>query len=289
MQPISTVLHPTDLSEASRPALRIAGRLAREQNARLLILNVLSAAALYSDMGMAVPLPEIEDSLLEAQHGVLEDWAAELKTAISTDCRVVEGAPAEEILRIAAEAPGTLVVLGTHGRSSLGRVLLGSVADTVVRRAPCPVLTIRPHARIPSEGPLFPSILHPTDFSVSALRALDVAAELARGQSAGPTNVMVLHVVEAVHIGSEDYQSMLRERLQAIRPTVPHPTLTFDYQIAEGDPAAETLSLAERSATALIAIGTHGRTGIDRLVTGSVALAILHRAHCPVLTVRAAN
>jgi nucleotide-binding universal stress UspA family protein len=132
-----------------------------------------------------------------------------------------------------------------------------------------------------SDRPLFPVILHPTDFSTGARHAFDIACAVARGGS----RLIVLHVVEAVHVASEGYEEALNERLRELQPD--DPSIRAEYRLREGAPAQEILHEAAASSCDLIVVGTHGRTGLARLVTGSVAEAVLRRARCPVLAVKA--
>ena len=128
--------------------------------------------------------------------------------------------------------------------------------------------------------PLFPVILHPTDFSERSRHAFDFACTLARGGG----RLIVLHVVEAVHVASEGYEQALHERLREFQTD--DPSIRVEYRLREGDPAAEILSEASATGCDLIALGTHGRTGLDRLLMGSVAEAVLHSAGCMVLAVK---
>jgi nucleotide-binding universal stress UspA family protein len=138
MLPIHKILHPTDFSERSETAFRLACTLARDNNVPLVLLHVHSPFVAYGDGLVAALPPEYTSGLRE-----------ELRTLDPHDARVVierhlvEGDPAMEILRMAREADCDLIVMGTHGRTGLGRLLMGSVAEAVVRKAACPVLTIK--------------------------------------------------------------------------------------------------------------------------------------------------
>jgi len=290
MAAIQNVLHPTDLSDAAEPALGLAQRLAQDLGARLIVLHVVDRPVLYGEMGMTIPIPEAQSALIEQRHRELESKVA----GSSAECRVVEGLAAGEILRIARELPADLIVMGTHGRGGIARVLMGSVVENVLRHAPCPVLAIKkphlqehPKANLAVESksaehrPLFPVILHPSDFSPRAHVAFDVACRLARGGG----RLIVLHVVEEVHVASEGYEDALNERLHELK--CDDPTIEVEYRLCEGDSAEMILREAGESSCDLIALGTHGRTGLERLIMGSVAEAVLRRARCAVLAVRA--
>jgi|SRR5579875_2208325 len=139
MLPLATILHPTDFSENSEFAFRVACALARDYNARLVLLHVVPPPmVIYS--GGPVPaetwpsIEEVQEKLRE-----LEKQAHHVRV----ESQVLEGDPVEMILRAAEETRSDVIVMGTHGRSGLGRLLLGSVAESVIRKAPCPVLSAK--------------------------------------------------------------------------------------------------------------------------------------------------
>jgi nucleotide-binding universal stress UspA family protein len=135
---IRTILHPTDFSERSAAAFRLACSLARDHGATLIVLHVASPDVYLAD-GMYIPLPPGHRLDLKRRLEALRPEGGDVRI----EYRLVEGGPAPEILRVAAEEPCDLVVMGTHGRTGLGRLLMGSVAELVVRKAPCPVLTVK--------------------------------------------------------------------------------------------------------------------------------------------------
>jgi nucleotide-binding universal stress UspA family protein len=141
MKPVQTILHPTDFSERSDYAFRYACLLAHELGARLVILHVIQppAAIMYGEMtAYAPPAEPREDELHEKLRALTAD-----DPLVPVDHFLEEGDPATVILRVAQTTPCDLVVMGTHGRTGLGRLLMGSVAEEVVRKASCPVLTLK--------------------------------------------------------------------------------------------------------------------------------------------------
>jgi nucleotide-binding universal stress UspA family protein len=148
MLPIRTVLHPTDFSEHSDHAFRFACSVARDYGARLVLVHV-------------VPPPLVHGEVVARRQpdGYHEQLARELDRLQPRDPEtpverlLKDGDPAAVILRVAEEVPCDLIVMGTHGRTGLGRLLMGSVAEQVVRRAPCPVLTVKlPRREAPPSG-----------------------------------------------------------------------------------------------------------------------------------------
>src|SRR5262245_5711295 len=138
MLAMKTILHPTDFSERSEFAFRLAYALARDHGARLMVLHVVSPAVLYGE-GMVVLPPESYQQEAETKLRQLPTHDPK----VSVVHKVAEGDPTREILRVAQEAKCDLIVMGTHGWTGLGRILMGSVAEGVVRKAPCPVLTVK--------------------------------------------------------------------------------------------------------------------------------------------------
>ncbi len=165
MLPFATILHPTDFSEHSEFAFRLACALARDYNARLILLHVISPAeALYggtlepAERGPGVEevkecLREMEKShwRLPCPTNLLVEVAKEKLRQLEgqahrvrVESRVLEGDPVDMILRAAEETNSDVIVMGTHGRTALARLLMGSVAEAVLRKAPCPVLISKP-------------------------------------------------------------------------------------------------------------------------------------------------
>jgi nucleotide-binding universal stress UspA family protein len=137
MLPIRKILHPTDFSDHSRTAFDLACALARDYGAELLILHVNRATPIYAPDGIVVGVPVEEPYELRGKLAQLRPEDPRVKA----EHKLVDGDPAEQILKA---APGMdLIVLGTHGTTGLARLLMGSVAETVLRNAPCPVLTVR--------------------------------------------------------------------------------------------------------------------------------------------------
>jgi nucleotide-binding universal stress UspA family protein len=133
-----TILHPTDFSERSRSAFQLACALARDHGGRVIVLHVYPPPVAYGEE-VARRQPKRYDQVLEAELRRLQ--APDPR--VSVEHRLVEGETAAEIVRLANEAGCDLIVMGTHGRTGLRRVLMGSVAEEVMRLAPCPVLTVK--------------------------------------------------------------------------------------------------------------------------------------------------
>ena len=150
MLPFKTILHPTDFSEASEHAFQMARGLAQTFSARLILMNIVEPPVYYGELGANLAPPEEYYQPAAERVKALAESLAPLRV----EPIVVEGLAAAEILRVARETPADLIVIGSHGRTGLGRVLMGSVAEDVARKASCPVLIVRaPHVVVPPEAP----------------------------------------------------------------------------------------------------------------------------------------
>ncbi len=192
------------------------------------------------------------------------------------------GDPAEQILRFADPTPPALIALSTHGRSGLDRLLHGSVAEEVLRHAGCPVLTANPHALPPLEPtrPVrFERILVPTDGSDRSRDILPAVREWARALD---LEVTVMHVLHSRY-GDVDPEAIAAEFAEPLRRS----GLRVKTLAESGEPAERILRVAAAERFDLIALTTHGRTGLARLLYGSVTEEVLRSGACPVLVVRA--
>jgi nucleotide-binding universal stress UspA family protein len=141
MMPIRTILHPTDFSDNAAYALQLACSLARDHDARLIVLHAHRPPVMVLGGAEAIPPLPVEEEIEE-----LEAQVKALKMpipGITVERRLIQGEPVTTIVELAERVPCDLIVMGTHGRRGLRHLLMGSVAEQVVRKAPCPVLTVR--------------------------------------------------------------------------------------------------------------------------------------------------
>ncbi len=292
LPPFRTILFATDLSENSRPAFEVACALAQEEATRLIVLYVDEPVPFedgmiaYGDFGIPAILPHEAP----VSHFALREQLARLfvpRTPITVEYQVRSGRAVEQIVQAGEETGCQLLVMGTQGRSGFDRLFLGSVAEAVIRRAPSPILTVRPgvHA-IPK--PL-ETIVCATDFSPHAKAAVQVARELARSHGA---RLVLTHVVEASVVPSSAFVRAEFESadaaLDGVRRRIEGNDLKFavEPQLRNGDPASEILAAATSTSSDMIVMGTHGRSGLDRFLMGSVAETVMRQATCPVLTIK---
>ena len=142
---IKTILFPTDFSQGARAAMDHAVSLARDYNAKLVLLYVIqdiSIAEWYIPSSLSVT--DLVEDMQKSAWKEMDKWGAEASTKVKEVEKMVErGVPFVEIIKTAKEKGADLIVIGTHGRTGIDHMLFGSTAEKVVRKAPCPVLTVR--------------------------------------------------------------------------------------------------------------------------------------------------
>ncbi|RLS34212.1 MAG: universal stress protein [Planctomycetota bacterium] len=147
-----TILLPTDFSHASDAALPHAEALARQTGARLLIVHVEEPPLAYGGGELYYGIPEPDT----ARIATMLEGVKPSDPQVAFTHRLAMGDPAAEVCRIAAEEGAEMIVLGTHGRSGMFRLLMGSVAESILRRSPCPVLVYREPGKAVAAQPTAP-------------------------------------------------------------------------------------------------------------------------------------
>ncbi|MFQ5740982.1 MAG: universal stress protein [Acidobacteriota bacterium] len=291
---IRTILLPTDFSEPADRARPHAFELARRFGAEVTLLHVRT---LYSDdpqrIAEEMPTPAADHVF----HRKMNRLPAEMSANVRVKTALVrEVSPAEGILDYLSEQETDLLVMGTHGRTGLTHFLLGSVAERIVRHAPCPVLTIghaREHYR---DLPSYQNILVPFDFSEHSRTAALYGAELARRFGA---SLHVLYVIEQeVHpafydIWREttaraipDIAKDARASLEEILAREELQDLNLHVRLGEAKAHDEIADYAAKNDIHLIVMGTHGLSGLDHALVGSTTERVVRIATCPVLTLK---
>lgn len=279
-----TVLIPTDGSDRSRRAAAHGIRLAAEYEATVHALHVIDTSAL--EVGGFGALADVHDALEaegEAATGAITELAA--VHDLETVSAVREGTPSRTILQYVDEEDVDLVSMGTHGRTGLKRTILGSVTERVVRNSGVSVLTA--HANDAEPDTDYDSILVPTDGGPESEAAVDVAIDFAARVDA---EVYALSVVDTTVSRDGAFISALEnnsnEAVRAVEVAGAERDVTVQTEVREGSPAEEILDYADDLDIEFVTMGTHGRTGLDRFVTSSVAERVVRQADAPVLTVR---
>lgn len=298
---IDKILVPTDFSECARAALEQAVSLARQHRAELHFLHVMMShdEDPYSLVYQVSDRNEVyrqQQELCAVQlERILGRQPAEGLHLEQHLRRAFSVAPA--ILDFAAEEGVDFLVMGAHGRRGWRRFLLGSVAEEVVRLAPCPVLTVRQDSR-PLDFTHLGRIAVPIDFSEHSRAALRTAKELATGDS----ELELLHVVQlplfphyydVLHDPAQEYafpQIALKveEAMGRFIDRTGGPEVSCRLRVLEGEVAASITDYSASSDVDLIVIATHGLSGLQHLLLGSVAEKVVRSSVRPVLTVKGA-
>lgn len=147
MAEIKNILFPVDFSSASEKILPYARYMAEKLGAKLYLIFVVEELSKYAHFYVPhIPFDNLEEEMLEAAKKKMETFVAEhLEDFDNLETIITRGDIADEIIRAAGEKAIDLIVMGTHGRKGLEKILLGSVAERVVKRSPCPVMTVNPH------------------------------------------------------------------------------------------------------------------------------------------------
>jgi nucleotide-binding universal stress UspA family protein len=294
--PLESILVASDFSESAEGAIDWAAEVARPHGAKLLLVHALQPPTpIAPSLLETAPLPvEVYEADRKRCEEELARRAEGLRArGMVVESRIAVGLPARAILEAAEEAHADLIVIGTRGQTGLKRVFLGSTAAHVVRHAACPVLTVHPED-VGQHRPIR-HILVPTDYSDDAELALREVTRLL-GPVSASARVILLHVYRS---RAEIYPwtpPPVPHRLSALAHETQHHleaiaapirALGFDVQVVaqEGHPAEVIDAEVKRVDADLIAMGTHGRSGLKRLFFGSVAERVLPSAPCPVLTV----
>jgi len=293
-----TILLAADFSENSREAFRSACSLATEGKTRIKVLHV-EEPRYVAEEPIYHGQPAVRFSAVERTPEELKTLDEELKKSYTPDRKLAidyltrEGSPAEQILLAAQEFECSLIVVGTHGRTGLSRLLAGSVAEEVIRGAKCPVLALRTPEHEGHASQRIRCILTPIDQSESSLHAARLARSLAK--QLGARLVLLEVAPPEVFTGTDilipvDLRAC-RQALEDSRRELDGPDLSAPVEavLRQGYVDSEILDLAKSLPCDLIVMGTHGRSGLSRLLMGSVTEAVLRRSSFPVLAVKPAS
>lgn len=295
-----SILVPLDGSGFGERALPLAAGIARRAKARLSLLHVhtesgeieLPTLTPYQFEGLNGRFMDRRTTLEEGAY--LEDVSRRLaeQGPVETCTAVLGGHLAQALERYCHENDGDLLVMTTHARGTLGRLWLGSVGDTLVRRACKPVLLIHAGAEEGvGEEPLIRRVLVALDGSELSEQVLEPACDLARVLGARVELLTVVTPAMVVsgafgHTAGNAAVDAAQEYLDGIRGRVGAGVEVETQVTAASDAATAILNAAQMRGAGLIALATHGRSGVSRLVAGSVAEKVLHRTHTPVLLLR---
>ena len=288
------ILVPTDFSESADLAIEHGLFLARKFDG---VLHLLHVAELPT-----ISIPDFPTDLFDIAweqgmnelKALVDDLEGELPPIKRTVLAGIPARPAAEvILQYAEESEADFIVMGTHGRRGPRRMLLGSVTEEVVRRSPCPVFTVRA-SRKAWPLPQIQRILVPIDFSGRSRKVIESASRFAEHYGA---SITLMHAVDLAFfpyygLGSDPLVDITKnmtesseERLIEFAAELQAAGIIANWKTVDGHPAETIRSLADEDDFDLIVIGSHGRSGFDRMMVGSISEKVLRSAHCPVLVV----
>jgi len=291
---IKRILAPVDFSKSSLAALRYARSLAKFHHARLEVLHVVEALTYAPIIDSSVDLAGLRQAQERAAAKQLAKVASELRRhRIRGTTTLTVGAAASTIVDRARKSSTDLIVMATEGRGFV-KFLLGSVAERVVRSAPCPVLTLRAGTRPPANK--LRRILVATDFTAASSLAVDYAVELTRSTNA---ELIVLNVVEPVALAGDAYgfsasAAMQNEVERASKESLARLVEQLQKKkgfrcrsvLGAGRAAMAIIDTATKIAADVVVVGTHGHGGLDHFLLGSVAARVVGTSPRPVLSVR---
>ena len=290
------ILVPLDGSPLAEQVLPYVRILAKDLQSRVELIRVFSAVA----ESMADPIHgRYIDQMASAYHNQamesLIGYATALRDAgVEVSSSAHEGDAAYHIVDHAANEGDTLIAMSTHGRSGIGRWVLGSVTDRVLRAAENPLLIIRARPQqtyspssVPTRSERWPTVvgvdtvLAALDGSPLAEQVLPHVVALAQGLE---LNLKVVRVAESApgETESREYLHRVAEKLRG------EGISSVEEQVLQGDPATALVDLTQQTPNGLVAMTTHGRSGVGRWVLGSVTDRVVRYSGTPVLVTRAA-
>jgi nucleotide-binding universal stress UspA family protein len=295
------ILCPVDFSEFSPPSLAYAVRLARVFGARLVVLHVIPPFPAAIHEGSGFPWIANPEELLRVQRQGAQEQLDRLVepvagSGVPIETRVVAGDTVRSINAAAEALPADLVVVGTHGQGGFERLVMGSIAEKVIRTAPCAVLSVGKESMgsAPTSG--FRRILCAIDLTEASGHTLGAGLALAEECRA---TVTLLHVLEGVPapgsphfpVALPDFSTLYSDArdhaLTLLRRSVPDEVRSAVVERVEaGTPWREIVRVADETRADLVIVGAHARRGRGPALLGSTSSQVVRHIGCPVLVVR---
>jgi len=276
---LGNIVIATDFSPVSDTALLYTLGIARRYNAMVWIVHVVADTFFSSETQQRA----VDDAWREGHRRMTEHFIAGRLDGIKHKLLVEQGGIYDVLSRIVEEHNAGLLVLGTRGRSRIGKLLLGSTAESIFRQSPCPVLTVGPKTEfeLASEGPR--RIMFCTGFSTHSLEAGKLALELVQRQEA---ELILLHVAAESVPDRDVYVRKAKERLASLIPADAHLALPPRFLVSFGSAVDRILSAAQDVRPDLIVLGVRQPESFTRRLRWATAYGVVTSAPCPVLTVR---
>jgi nucleotide-binding universal stress UspA family protein len=290
---LKKILVPLDGSTFSEKAIPYVKELAERFKARVTFLQVVSRAHyVYQNGEVGGSIIPYSDEEMELLNKGVEDYLKEVCQrfeggGINAESLVTIGTAAEEIVRVAQETDIDLVVMATHGRSGITLWALGSVADKVVKVLKQPIILVRvtKDMSVDPHNGIFNKVLVTLDGSKESEVVLPIIEELA---SQLEIETILLSVLDMPfhRVSREKLEESTRKYLEGIANKLSTKGIKTKTEIKIGNAAVETINFANEVNADLVAMSTHGHSGINRWYLGSIAQKVLHTGTKPILLVR---
>jgi len=298
----SKLLIPLDGSQTAERVLPFARIMAGKLNLPIELLEVVDIGAATAHI--AADKARYLDRIITEGENASREHLAEIAATfpgIHVTCQVIRGRPAEIIIERAEAEKGTLIAMATHGRSGINRWMMGSVAEKVLRGTKLPLFLVRASDPVaPSRAVAIKSIVVPLDGSELAESALPTAKEVAERLDIEMVLCRAYELAATAYYGSEDYLPKYDEMLRNLKDDVEDylkkkaGELQKDglakvaWVALEGSGAEEIVRYANAHPDVLVAMSTHGRSGVSRWTLGSVTEKVVRHSAEPVLVLHAA-
>ncbi|MEM8609576.1 MAG: universal stress protein [Myxococcota bacterium] len=289
---IQRILVPTDFSENAEHALAYAISLAKAFGAEIHLLHApVVPTYLLMDLSYS-PGPEVVTRIHDEAENALRGRVGAIEAAGLEHVETLREGTAHEVIRdYAAEIDANLIVIGTHGRTGVAKLLYGSVTERVVKTATTPIIVV-PHGAAPKPA----SLVIAYDFSAPANRAAELARTL-HGKLPGSIHLVHTYLDvwaeytdrgAVVGDAAERRREALARGLEEMLDEAAKELFSIDAQavqchLATGDPAEGILAVADEVGASLVCAGTTGKSGVERVLLGSVARRLLHESKVPIL------
>jgi nucleotide-binding universal stress UspA family protein len=283
---VRKILLATDFSSASEKAGSYAKALARRFSSTVEIAHVFdpSVVTSYEEAIIGLMLKERRQISKEKLERLRDDFSS---CGIETRMISPDGhRPASELLRIAKEEDVDLIVAGTHSKSGVEKLVLGSAAEELIRSAQCPVLTVGPNAKAFGDGPLaFKNMIYATDFTPEAAKAAVYALSFAQDSGAHLYFCHVLGLEPASSVGKAFLANAFQSALKRLIPESSYDWCNPECVVEYGNAADAVLRLAERVQADLMVLGARKASFWLTYIECGLTPELLAHAACPVMTV----
>lgn len=289
---LQNILVATDFSRLSDRAMDYALSFARRYESTVIAAHVICpdlyvAPALESAYGGIDPLPYLDGVRFEARHRIEEIATDASAGGLRCVPRLLEGGISEQLRLLADEVRADLMVIGTHGDERGDRLVMGSVAESIIHNARIPVMTVGPRVfRRPKLEASLRHIVYATDFSSDSASAAPFAVSFAEEYNA---KLSVLHVLPPQRSLHDDQQMLTEHCYSELRKLVPEEARLWcdpEFILEYGATSETIVEFAEEHAADLIVLGTRkSKAPVLTYFKSGVAYHVISRAECPVLTV----